>query len=147
MDNTENAHSTNPLDLPGINDDPTAAQREVYLAKPDLQVTPTSDPNPWIPIQNPLDLKHLGKLIEELNEAGSATARCIIQGIDEVEPVTKKSNRTWLQEELADVIANINLVIEHFKLNVPAIEARIDRKYDHLKKWHNMLNNNDHKLD
>jgi hypothetical protein len=86
MDNTENAHSTNPLDLPGINDDPTAAQREVYLAKPDLQVTPTSDPNPWIPIQNPLDLKHLGKLIEELNEAGSATARCIIQGIDEVEP-------------------------------------------------------------
>jgi hypothetical protein len=50
-------------------------------------------------------LKILGKQLEELNELGSATARCIIQGIDGREPVTKKPNREWFMEEVADVYA------------------------------------------
>lgn len=50
-------------------------------------------PNPWHPISDPVDLKHLGKLSEELGECSAAVARCIIQGIDECEPVTGKINR------------------------------------------------------
>jgi hypothetical protein len=62
--------------------------------------------NPWRPMTRPIDLKHLGKLGEESNELGAAISRCIIQGIDEREPVTGKPNRQWLAEEIADVLAN-----------------------------------------
>lgn len=95
--------------------------------------------NPWVPMSNALDLKHLGKLAEELAEAGAAVARCIIQGIDEREPVTGKLNREWLEDELADVIANVGLVLAHFELDTQRIDARTLRKIEHLHGWHTML--------
>jgi hypothetical protein len=95
--------------------------------------------NPWRPMSVPVDLKHLGKLAEELSEAGSAVARCIIQGIGECEPVTGKSNRVWLEEELADVIANIDLVCDHFHLDRLSMAVRSCRKKEHLRGWHSML--------
>lgn len=95
--------------------------------------------NPWHPMSRPIDLKHLGKLAEELNEAGSAVARCIIQGIDESEPVTHKPNKVWLEDELADVLANIELVTKHFGLDRDRMAARAERKKEHLLGWHSML--------
>lgn len=95
--------------------------------------------NPWHPMTSPIDLKHLGKLSEELNEAASAISRCIIQGIDECEPITKKPNREWLEDEIADVLANIKLVVAHFNLNTNHIDARSERKQEHLRGWHSML--------
>lgn len=94
--------------------------------------------NPWHPMTNSIDLKHLGKLLEECNELGSAIARCIIQGIYEKEPVTGKENKQWLTEEIADVLANINLVIEHFSLNEEFIAKRSKDKAARLKTWHDM---------
>ena len=96
------------------------------------------DANPWHPMSNAVDLKHLGKLAEELSEAGAAVARCIIQGIDEAEPVTGKINREWLQDELADVIANIGLVVDRFKLDKMAMVHREVRKKQHLRQWHDL---------
>lgn len=96
--------------------------------------------NPWVPMLSPIDLKHLGKLVEELGEAQAACARCIIQGIDECEPETGKSNREWLEEELADVRANIGLVIQHFVLNSERITNRVIAKRKKLTIWHQMLN-------
>lgn len=95
--------------------------------------------NPWRPMTSPIDLAHMGKLNEELNEAGAASARCMIQGIDECEPVTGKPNRKWLEDELADVVANVELTIEHFGLDQDAMRARADRKKAHLLGWHSML--------
>ena len=95
--------------------------------------------NPWHPMDCPLDLKHLGKLAEEANELGSAISRCIIQGIDEREPITHKLNRDWLQDEIADVLANIELVREHFRLDAVSIAARAERKKKHLRGWHSMI--------
>lgn len=95
--------------------------------------------NPWRPMVRAIDKKHIGKLIEELGEATSAAGRCLIQGIDEQEPVTHKSNRQWLEEELADVTANIELVIEHFGLDSSRMMERIQRKKIHLRGWHSML--------
>lgn len=95
--------------------------------------------NPWRPMKSAIDLKHLGKLGEELNECGSAVSRCIIQGIDEKEPITGKKNKFWLEEEIADVLANINLVIKHFGLNQSQIQERKVRKEKQLKSWHDML--------
>lgn len=92
--------------------------------------------NPWQPMTKPIDLKHLGKLIEELGELQAALARCIVQGIDECEPVTGKPNRQWLIEELSDVYAGIHLLNRHF--DVPIDMARYNRKVEMLKSWHGM---------
>jgi hypothetical protein len=94
------------------------------------------DPNPWHPIKDAVDLKHLGKLVEELNECGSAVSRCIVQGVDEREPVTGKPNREWLEDEVADVLANIGLCMERFNLDRARIAARADKKEAHLRRWH-----------
>lgn len=95
--------------------------------------------NPWTPMSKPIDLKHLGKLAEELGEATAAVSRCLIQGIDEAEPVTDKPNRVWLEDELADVVANIDLVIVHFGLDADRMFERMERKKIHLRGWHSML--------
>lgn len=95
--------------------------------------------NPWRPMSVPIDLKHLGKLGEELGEAVSAVNRCIIQGIDECEPITKKPNKEWLEDELADVRANIELVVAHFGLDEARMAVRVARKKEHLRGWHSML--------
>lgn len=96
------------------------------------------DASPWHPMTDPVDLKHLGKFAEELNECGAAVARCIIQGIDEAEPVTGKINRAWLTDEIADVLCNASLVIARFGLDPLHIEERFKRKAEHLTQWHAM---------
>lgn len=98
-----------------------------------------SEPNSWTPMARPVDLKHLGKLGEELGEASAAVSRCLIQGIDEREPVTGKLNREWLEDELADVRANIALVVEHFGLDTARMGERALRKRNQLRAWHRML--------
>jgi NTP pyrophosphatase (non-canonical NTP hydrolase) len=97
------------------------------------------DASPWQPIKLPLHLALLGKLLEELNECGSAASRCIIQGVDECEPVSGKSNREWLEDEIADVTAGIALISERFDLNHDRIFKRVVRKMAHLRQWHVML--------
>lgn len=94
--------------------------------------------SPWHPITDAVDLKHLGKLGEELNECGAAVCRCIIQGVDEREPVTGRINRDWLQDEIADVLANVDLVIQRFNLDVPKMSTRAERKKRHLRQWHGL---------
>jgi hypothetical protein len=94
--------------------------------------------NPWSPITDSTDLKILGKQVEELNEAGSATARCIVQGIDEAEPTTGKINRRWLEEEMADVYACFAHTVERFDLDTKFIAKRAQEKYDRLATWHAM---------
>ena len=94
--------------------------------------------SPWHPMTDPVDLKHIGKLMEELGEATSAAARCQIQGIDESEPVTGKPNREWLEDELADVEAGIKLAKERFKLDAQRMDERREKKIVQLRQWHNM---------
>ena len=94
------------------------------------------DPQPWHPMTNSVDLKHLGKLAEELGECISAVSRCVIQGIDEKQPVTGKPNKEWLEDEIADVYANLQLVINRFNLNTNSILHRMKKKEVHLKAWH-----------
>lgn len=96
------------------------------------------DANPWHPMTNPVDLKTLGKLNEELGECVAASSRCMIQGIEGAEPVTGKINRDWLEDEIADVYANLSLTVDRFDLNTARIRARMTRKIQHLKQWHDM---------
>ncbi len=103
-----------------------------------IDVSKLKDPSPWHPMKDPVDLKHLGKLMEELGEAQAAVARCLIQGIDGCDPVTDEPNIEWLENELADVLANINLVSLRFELNEDRMNDRAAKKMLHLKKWHDM---------
>lgn len=95
--------------------------------------------NPWKPISDPLALKQLGKLGEESGELCSAVNRCIIQGVDQSEPVAGKPNKLWLEEEIADVLASINRVVVGQKLDLEFIMARAAMKGDKLVLWENML--------
>jgi NTP pyrophosphatase (non-canonical NTP hydrolase) len=95
--------------------------------------------NPWQPMDSKIGLKHLGKLNEELGECVAASSRCIIQGIDELEPETGKPNRQWLEEEIADVLANLDLVCKHFELDEAAIAIRANKKFKLLTIWHEQL--------
>lgn len=89
-------------------------------------------------MKDPVDQKTIGKFLEELGECTAAASRCFIQGIDEREPVTGKLNREWLEEEIADVLANIELVGKRFGLDQKATGERVARKIAHLRKWHSM---------
>jgi NTP pyrophosphatase (non-canonical NTP hydrolase) len=94
--------------------------------------------NPWHPTTDPVELKYLGKLGEECGELGQATCRCIIQGLDGHEPTTDKQNRVWLSEEMADVLANIELNINKFGLDREAIIQQKHLKMQLLIQWHEM---------
>jgi hypothetical protein len=95
--------------------------------------------NPWQPEQDKVRLAALGKLLEELGEASSATARCVIQGIDESEPVTGKRNRQWLEDEIADVMGAIGIVMKRFDLDADRMRARTLRKMNHLDAWRDLI--------
>lgn len=99
--------------------------------------TPTAL-NPWHPMTDSVDLKHLGKLAEELGECSAAVSRCLIQGIAECEPTTGKPNREWLEDEMADVAANMELVAARFGLDAERIAERAQRKAAQLRTWHEM---------
>ena len=94
------------------------------------------EPQPWTPEKNAKILRLLGKLGEELGECSAAVSRCIIQGIDETEPVTNKLNRNWLTEEISDVLLNAHLAIDLLGLEANQINARWRRKEPLLRKWH-----------
>ncbi len=89
----------------------------------------------WHPITDPRHLRHLGKLAEECGELTSALSRCIIQGIDQKEPVTGKVNRDWLEEEIADVEALIERLKEYLALDRDKISARIAKKTAFHDPW------------
>ncbi len=90
------------------------------------------------PYADVTDFRVIGKLLEELGEASAAASRCLIQGIDEKEPVTGKVNREWLEDELADVLANIQLTVERFRLNRQRMATREITKITHLRGWHKL---------
>lgn len=94
-----------------------------------------NDP-PWHPMTDQVSVKHLTKLIEELGEATSAAARCLMQGMDGVNPHGGEVNRVWLQNELADVLANINLCTTQFDLSEGYMVGRAMKKSQRLREWH-----------
>lgn len=95
------------------------------------------DASPWVPMNEPKDIKAIGKLMEELGECVSACARALIQGMDEAEPVTGKVNKKWVSEELADVWANMDIVMKRFEI-APEYE-RVQKKKRHITQWMEML--------
>lgn len=96
-------------------------------------------PSLWVPMTDPIDLAHIGKLGEEASELARICARITIQGVSDRDPDSQKHNRLALQEEIADVYAMAGLCIARFGLNVDAIELRERRKKMMKRTWFDML--------
>ena len=93
--------------------------------------------SPWMPEQDRIRLALLGKLSEECNELAARAARCIIQGLEESDPASNRTNRTELACEIADVIACTEVAIE--VLSLPISDQRIKDKMRGFYRWHSMI--------
>lgn len=96
------------------------------------------DMQPWHPMSDPVDQKHIGKLGEEAGELAAAACRAQIQGIDGINPKDGRTNKEHLEDEIADVLANSRLCIEQFGLHAGRIMSRACEKEEQLRNWHRM---------
>lgn len=94
--------------------------------------------SPWIPEQDKHLLATLGKMIEELNECGARAARCIIQGLEELDPATGRPNRIELEREMADVLACFDQAAARIEDLVPGVIRRRDKNHG-FNQWHRMI--------
>jgi hypothetical protein len=93
----------------------------------------------WIPTTDLVMLRRMGKLTEEAAELINVAARCIIQGIDEVDPGTGKVNRLRLEHEIADVMAQCRVTISALNLDRDKINLRIFEKQGQMAEWEAMF--------
>jgi NTP pyrophosphatase (non-canonical NTP hydrolase) len=91
--------------------------------------------NKWEVTTDPLTLRRLGKLGEELGELANVASRCIIQGIDATDPGTGKVNRQRLLDELADVAAQIDCTVATFALDAAYFGKRRTTKREQMAEW------------
>lgn len=101
--------------------------------------TSTTPLSKWTPTTDLMMLRRMGKLLEELGELTNVAARCIIQGIDEVDPGTGKVNRLRLENEIADVLAQCRCTIDALGLDDHAIRVRVEDKRDQMRRWEAMF--------
>lgn len=94
---------------------------------------------PWYVEVDAARLRRFGKTLEELGELQAVVARCIIQGIDEVDPSSGKLNHDRLEEEIADVYAQTTLMIKEFGLDARFIETRALDKMDQMHTWERLV--------
>jgi hypothetical protein len=93
--------------------------------------------SPWMPETNQIKLAVLGKLVEECNELSGRAARSIIQGLDENDPSTGRTNREELEREIADVEACIAIAKLNLQLLV-SLDRLVDKQSGFLR-WHEMI--------
>lgn len=93
----------------------------------------------WRPISNPFHIRRLGKLAEELAELQKVVSRCLIQGLDGVDPDTGEVNLKALWKEAADVQAQIDVSAATFRLPVLDMAARAWVKRARMDEWEALL--------
>lgn len=93
----------------------------------------------WVPTTDLLILRRMGKLMEELGELSSVAARCIIQGIDEIDPASQDSNRIRLEQEIADVYAQLDETVTLLALDWRYIRDRRLGKRERMAEWEAMF--------
>lgn len=93
----------------------------------------------WTPTTDLMLLRRMGKTGEEAAELSAVTNRCIIQGIDEVDPGTEKVNRQRLTDEIADVQAQLVCTVLALKLDLEYIAERTAQKIAQMREWEAMF--------
>lgn len=95
--------------------------------------------NPWVCTTDPVQLRRLGKLTEELSELQKVIARILIQGIEGVDPESDLTNRQCLQKEVADVYAQLRLLVKLYQLDVTALAMREVQKIAQMQEWEELM--------
>ncbi len=99
--------------------------------------------NPWHVTTNKIEQRRLGKTTEELAELLAVVGRIGIQGIDEIDPSSGHTNRQRLTEEMADVWAQLELLKEHYHLDVYQLSVRKAKKIARMHEWDRLVAAND----
>ncbi len=95
--------------------------------------------NHWTPEPNIVLHQALGKVAEEAAELAKIATRCTIQGFHEAEPVSQRSNREMLFEEVADIKAALRWLYEVIDQPYQGESPRERRKFDCFREWQAML--------
>lgn len=90
---------------------------------------------PWAPTLTPHQTRRAGKTLEELSELGAVLARIQIQALDDIDLGSGKTNRARLEEEIADVYAQLRLTYLAFGLDLGNIARRMDVKMKLMAEW------------
>jgi hypothetical protein len=88
----------------------------------------------------PITVRRMGKTGEECAELLAVTTRIAIQGIDEIDPGTQKTNRQRLIEEIGDVYAQLdaNMMMLCSPADREFVEARRHRKLGYTYEWESL---------
>lgn len=90
-----------------------------------------------MPETDPHVLAALGKLSEELNELAGRVSRSIIQGVDAIDPDTKRANHDELTREISDVYACLILLRE--RMGIGHDPSRLESKLSGYRTWHVLI--------
>lgn len=100
---------------------------------------PAGQMSPWLPINDPEMQRRIGKSSEELSELLAVFARIGIQGMDEIDPSSGKTNRQRMHEETADVLAQLACNMRAFGMDAEAIRRRQALKEAQMAEWEAIL--------
>ncbi|MDP4074238.1 hypothetical protein [Acidovorax sp. A1169] len=78
---------------------------------------------------------HHTSLLRILGVLQAVVARCVIQGIEEIDPSSGKTNRVRFIEAVADTLTQVNKSIGHFSLDYNAIRLRVTEKKRQMAEW------------
>jgi NTP pyrophosphatase (non-canonical NTP hydrolase) len=79
---------------------------------------------------------------EECAEVVVAVSKISRFGIDNVKPGKPKTNREHLEEEVGDLLAMVDLMIEHKIIDINSVDVARAAKKDKLKQWSNIYSEN-----
>ena len=75
---------------------------------------------------------------EECAEVVVAVSKISRFGLDNYKPGKPLTNREHLEEEVGDLLAMVDLMIEHKIINVDSVETARIAKKEKLKQWSNI---------
>jgi NTP pyrophosphatase (non-canonical NTP hydrolase) len=81
-------------------------------------------------------------LQEECAEVIQAVSKISRFGIDNYKPGKPKTNREHLEEELGDVLAMIDIMLEFSVVSIDNLETAKKAKIEKLKQWSNIYEQN-----
>lgn len=78
---------------------------------------------------------------EECAEVVQAISKCFRFGMNDVHPVTNKSNKESLEEEVGDLLCMINMMIDNRIIDKLSVDFAIDAKSEKIRKWSSIFKN------
>ena len=91
---------------------------------------------------NSKDKEVMDILQEECAEVIQAVSKISRFGIDNVKPGKPKTNREHLEEELGDMLAMIDIMLELGVVSLSNLEVAKQAKIEKLKKWSSIYEQN-----